>query len=414
MRYLILFLPLLLACQTQPTPTSTDDPIQPDFKPTTFQVEGFDWDSVPYPTTKQITEWVLPAKGAEYASWSYAGLGKTDSIHSVWDRQRSGVRTIEPHHRDTMQRYDRAVDAVDYLLRRAENEQILIVNEGHHMPQHRVFTTRLLRGLYDRGYRNFGLEAFFAPSDSLLAAQRYPNVTMGFYTKEPRFGELLREAARIGYRVFGYEAAGTGSPKKREIGQAENIQRYLDAHPDGKTLIHCGFDHALEGEMGGAWEYAMAERVKQNTGIDPLTVNQTDQSERSRRELEHPYRQLVEVDAPTVFLDAGGEPLAKRRNGGYSDVMVFHPRTSMDAARPAWMQYGDRRPVEVDLGKVPFAPPYLLFVHPLGEAVGEAVPYDLQEVDGPATTLVLAPGTYRLVAQSPTGEAVEASWKLEW
>ena len=413
MRYFLFLVVLSAACHTSTVSTERTSLPPPEFLPTTFAVEGFDWDSIPYPTTQQIREYVLPARGAQYAAWSYAALGQTDSTYALWDRHQTGSREIEPRHRDTMRRYAQSVAALDYLLERAEDERLLIVNEGHHVPQHRVFTTQLLRGLYDRGYRNFGLEAFFEPADSLLRAQGYPNVTMGFYTKEPRFGELLREATRLGYRVFGYDAGGTDGPAQREAGQAENIERYLRQYPEGKTLIHCGFDHALEGEMGGAWEYAMAERVKQNTGIDPLTINQTDQTERSRRELEHPYRQLANVNVPTVFLDASYQPLGKRRGATHSDVLVFHPRTDPARVRPQWLTYGTRKVVSLDLSGVPFAPPYLVFAYPETEAIGSAVPYDLRETTARRVDLVLTPGTFRIVVQRANGTAVVSTVTVE-
>jgi hypothetical protein len=44
-------------------------------------------------------------------------------------------------------------------LNRAKNEKLIIINEAHHNIKHRVFTTSLLQGLYDNGYRFFGLEA---------------------------------------------------------------------------------------------------------------------------------------------------------------------------------------------------------------------------------------------------------------
>ena len=41
----------------------------------------------------------------------------------------------------------------------AEKYQIVMINEAHHVPQHRVFTYRLLEDLWQKGYRYLALEA---------------------------------------------------------------------------------------------------------------------------------------------------------------------------------------------------------------------------------------------------------------
>ena len=37
-----------------------------------------------------------------------------------------------------------SIDAKDYILKRAQKEQILMINEAHHFPYHRIFITSLL------------------------------------------------------------------------------------------------------------------------------------------------------------------------------------------------------------------------------------------------------------------------------
>ncbi|MEM9931668.1 MAG: hypothetical protein AAF840_17815, partial [Bacteroidota bacterium] len=112
------------------------------------------------------------------------------------------------------------VAAVATLLKDAEHHDIVIINEAHHEPRHRVFTRQLLQGLYDRGYRHFGLETLAAqlPLDSLLSAGDYFPLNGGYYTRDPDFAAMVVTAHRIGFSLFGYEAAGMGSPKARELG----------------------------------------------------------------------------------------------------------------------------------------------------------------------------------------------------
>ena len=122
---------------------------------------------------------------------------------------------------DTL-RYERfseefhAVPAIPSILKDAEQHEIVVVNEAHHEPRHRVFTRQLLQGLYDRGYRHLGMETLSqnAGTDSLADQVSYPSLVSGFYTRDPQFAAMVAEARRIGYRIFGYEAAGERSTQR--------------------------------------------------------------------------------------------------------------------------------------------------------------------------------------------------------
>lgn len=64
-------------------------------------------------------------------------------------------------------------NAEEYIVSRSKNEKIIIINEAHHQPNHRVFTESLLKGLWDNGYRYFGVEGV-SKSDKGLNSRKYP------------------------------------------------------------------------------------------------------------------------------------------------------------------------------------------------------------------------------------------------
>lgn len=102
-----------------------------------------------------------------------------------------------------------------------ETEQIIIINEAHHFPYHRIFISSLLKVLYEKGFRYYGAETLNY-GDSTLMQLRYPTLTTGFYTAEPQFASLAREALKLGYKIFPYEARSLqtiSDPKQREICQ---------------------------------------------------------------------------------------------------------------------------------------------------------------------------------------------------
>lgn len=377
------------------------------FESIPFELEGFDWAEPPYSLSKFINDSLLPVKGPQFAAWEYSYIGNQQKLLDTWDQEIGPRDPLPKSKADSFKQFNNK-PAIEYILKQAEKHQVVIVNEAHHIPQHRVFTTQLLEGLYSQGYRHLGLEAYFSTpkSDSLFKANGYPVLKSGFYTKEPQFGQLIRKAHQLGFNVFGYESRNHSDGKGREIGQAKNVQEYMEKNPEGKVLLHCGFDHGYEGKMPNKWEKAMAGRFTEFTGIDPFTVNQTTFSEKSKVEYENPYYQLTDVKTPTIYFDEIGKPFGRYKEGAWFDVSVFHPR-SKSVARPNWLLYGDRQRVEFSLEGAEINCPCLVFAYVKGEALGVAVPYDLQESIDEQVTFVLEPGEYEVVAVNEQGKAVK-------
>src|SRR5690606_23968695 len=222
--------------------------------------------------------------------------------------------------------------AAEYIIERSKNVRIIIINEAHHQPLHRVFTASLLQGLYESGFRYLGLEAL--AEDSLLNIRKWPQISDGYYTSEPQFGNLIREASRVGFTLFGYESTEKG--RERELGQARNILKILEGDPDAKILIHCGFGHVVE-DGHPSWGKAMAGLVGELANIDPFTIDQVEFSERSHPDYESQFYNNVIIDRTTVFVDHHNQPLHYRPDSAYVAINVFHPRTRLISGRPDWL-----------------------------------------------------------------------------
>ena len=313
-----------------------------------------------------------------------------------------------------------ACDAVEAIVEAARTRRAVFVNEAHHVAPHRALTLRLLRPLYEAGYRWLALEAVLREGTEELNGRGYPTLGAGLYTREPLFGELVREALRLGYRVVAYEAEGLsiergGDPVRRaaarDLAQAENLRaRVLDVDPDARLLVHAGYGHVFKRHTA---EWApMAARFAELTGIDPFTVDQTLMTERSAPEHEHPvYRHAVAAgrlqSGPTVFRGADGGFVVEKYG---VDAQVFHPRTTYDGGRPDWLRLGGRRQPAAVFGEIPpGAAPHLLQAFHAGEGA-DAVPVDqVVAEDGPPPPLVLPTGTFRLRALDATGAVVHES-----
>jgi hypothetical protein len=308
------------------------------------------------------------------------------------------------------------VPAVAALLKDAEEHEIVIINEAHHEPRHRFFTRQLLQGLYDRGYRHFGLETLssFGSVDSLMKAGHYPSLKSGYYTRDPQFAAMIAEATRIGFSLFGYEAAGTGSPKLRELGQMRNIMAYRAEHPEGKYLLHVGYSHANEGELGGRWEKSMAQRLADTTSLDPLTINQTHFREMSQPALERFEFRELPVKVPSVYLNAAGEDWNFDNEIRWFDRYVFHPSTTYQYGRPDYVFANGQVPVYLDGKKLGVDGPFLLQAYGSKDDLTKAVPRDVIETSAEQPrALALLPGKYQLLVTVANGDQFIASIEVE-
>ncbi|WP_298417712.1 hypothetical protein [uncultured Kordia sp.] len=301
---------------------------------------------------------------------------------------------------DSLQGIYSTINAKDYIIAEAAKNQVIIINEAHHNSLHRAFTKSLLKDLYDLGYRYLGLEALGNGKDldSSLNTRKYPIQKTGYYTKDPQFGDLIRVAIELGFTVFPYEQTGNANGKQREIAQAKNIQKIIENDPKAKFLIHCGFDHALEGTHR-SWEKAMAGRLKEYTGIDPLTINQVMYSERGNLKYNHPMLKVFDIKESSILLDKNKEPFKYTRRKTWSDLAVFHPETNYIDNRPNWIFANENQKVTIDLKMIDIEFPVMIFAYKKGEDLKTSVPIDITEVKTKTSicALGLKKGNYEIV-----------------
>ena len=309
------------------------------------------------------------------------------------------------------------VDAREYIVQRAKKEQIVILNEAHNIPIHRVFTSTLLKELYQSGFRYLGAETL-GYGDSLLNERKYPTLESGYYTKEPQYGNLIREALQLGYQLFPYEAATPeefASGKTREIAQARHIETIIRRDPKAKILIHCGYSHVFEAPLKSDWEKAMAGRLKEFTGIDPFTIDQQQWTEHSEPAKEDPLYKLMNVKKPSVYVNAAGKAYPAT-DAALTDVQVVHPRTTYQHGRPIWLfRDGGWKPYFLTKEQLSLAFPCLVLAYRAGETSSRTKPFDqaipvdaieLKRADE-KKALVLPSGNYRIILLSQDGKQKE-------
>jgi len=317
-------------------------------------------------------------------AYNYSLIGEYKLMLETWDEPRKEVKA-KPLKEDLVHKFlkYKSRHADKYIIEHAQKTSLLIINEAHQQPRHRVFVEGLLKDLYKEGYRYIGFETL-DKTDSLLNKRKYPIATTGYYSNEPSFGNLIRSALQIGFTIFPYEANDSLNNKSREIDEAKNIKSFMDRFGNkGKYIIYCGFDHVIEDSTHTDWQLAMAGRLKLLTGIDPLTVDQVQLTEKSNPDFDNPYRKLVNVDYPSIFIDSVGNVFNKAKPSQTLDLNIYHPDTKYKNRRPDWLIRGNYKPFNV-VSKITIDFPCTVFAYIKAEkleGVPEGVPVDIISLD---------------------------------
>lgn len=285
------------------------------------------------------------------------------------------------------------------IASRARQTSIVIISESHERSQHRGFIAEVASRLRPLGYDTLAIETLSyslpgTPERSLPTFRRQPNLPFfseddGYYLYEAGFGRLGRRAKVLGYRLLPYEFIaeqhGVAAPDAtreqriavREEGQANHLATFLREHPGTKLLVHVGYSHAAEVPQpnGDKW---MAARLKEKTGIDPLTISQT----------------ICRGGGDTVRFSA----LPADQPAGAFDLLIDHPSARFVQGRPEWRLLAGDIAVSIPQALLPSTGWRVIEARPVGEPA-TSVPMDRVAIrPGETIALMLPPGRYNLRA----------------
>jgi hypothetical protein len=227
-------------------------------------------------------------------------------------------------------------DARKYILNKARSNRVVMINEAHDKPAHRAFTASLLEELYRQGFRYLAMEMFANYRRKPLTKL---DAYTGYYATEPIAGELVRKALELGYTLVPYEdTLPNHNINQREYAQAENLANFIKKQDSSaKILVHAGYGHVMKGASGDF--IPMAAYFKMISGIEPLSINQTDMTESSTNEYmsliydtwiqKHPIVNSMIALENNQPLDIFGSHLY--------DLYVIHPPAKYINSRPIWV-----------------------------------------------------------------------------
>jgi len=237
-----------------------------------------------------------------------------------------------------------AKPAADVILALTKDRKAVFFNEAHSAPITRTLTIQLLSKLRQQGFNYFAAETLYG-TDKDLNKRGYPTAKSGFYTSEPLYGEMVRTALKLGFKVVAYDVENAGVGDARERAGAESLYAQVFKHdPNARLVVNAGFAHIQKtGKyLGGS---SMVEFFEKVAGFDPLCVEQTMLIQHARTDQDHPDYLAVtrahRLSEPTAFVNADGK--AWTLKPGQYDVSVFFPPQEGNDTRPDWLTLGGLR-----------------------------------------------------------------------
>ena len=269
-------------------------------------------------------------------------------------------------------------EAAALIAERAEDARVVIVNEDHASPRDRALVEDVAIRLKALGFTTFASDTIAAP----------------LFRDEPAFGALERRLQALGYATTAISDAGAFPPGRHFTDEANArttaltsslINQTLRDQPDTRVLVHVGHGHSRETpeRVDGHDLRWLALQLKEITGIDPLTIDQT---------------QRVGDRTGVCVSNSDGSALPTDR-----DIYIAHPPLAFERERPTWRLARGQRFADIPRA-LKNADERMIYEARYANEPDDAVPADRLLVDpGENIPLLLAPGRYRVRAWTEAG-----------
>jgi hypothetical protein len=338
-----------------------------------------------------------------------AACGNYEKTFEIWskidsDNQGQGLKVSE------FDEY-KPISAKLLLDSIAKKNQIVILNEGHHVPQNRASTAYFFETFYQNGFRYIAMETIKS-ADSTLNKRKFADIDKtGYYLFEPCYADLVRQALKIGFTIIPYEYEKRFKNMiEREEGQADNIiKNLLKDNPKAKLLMHVGYSHGVKFEPDPVMKIAMMGYfLKQKSGTEPFVIGQFSQMEKANQTLESPYyvyaNKKYSFKEPTFLVKNDGKIWAN----DYFDACLFLPRSTYKKGRPDWLNWsGKKKEYLFDISKIKVKTPFLIQAF-LEEELPNGVALDQIEIINKTEkkALLLYSGKYLIRVLNTNGDVI--------
>lgn len=312
-------------------------------------------------------------------------------------------------------------NAIKYISSKSKNTNVILINEAHNKPNHRLLLNQLIIELAPN--YQFYLPESFIDYDCQIS-QGMPKVCPKYtFTNEPNFAKCLRSALTLGYKILPYENYNDScftffesdslikivyrcndvhdtfrlllkkfnldQYAQREIIQAINIKRIINKFQNKKFIIHCGYAHVSRKEFNMAFYLKMLD-------IHFISIDQTyfNESIFPIKYLNE-YQDHIDLNYPYLLLNRKDSTLSQFTKSPpiLADIYVFHPPTKYLNNRPVWLKYNKSIiPCQIhqlfqDNNSVKNL--YLIYIAKEFNALGyNSIPYDIIEQNKSSTKIM--------------------------
>lgn len=341
-------------------------------------------------TASQFKKGEAPAEVWEWsgAAQTVSMAGREDLIAAVEQPEYAGTRYTCDSTGET--------SAIDNIAERAKAHSLVIINEDHAKPQHRLFIRDLAIRLRAQGFTHYAAETF---TPAISGGAGYPQTGEGYFTREPVFARLVHQIRNLDYKLVAYEIRLDQFPPEdadsktlmatREEAQAQNLMdAVLASDPTAKMIVHVGHGHGQEAVLPRSdFGPLMAARLKQKSGIDPLTIEMT---------------LCKSVTGQTILSDS-----ALLKNGEraplLTDYWIAFSSLEFTRGRPNYrLEMGDQF-VDVPEALKPDEDPVLIEARPPSTELGKSPVERLFLAPGEDVPLLLPPGDWSLISIDAEG-----------
>lgn len=293
-------------------------------------------------------------------------------------------------------------DPIDKIVELAQETSIVFINEAHDAPRHRQFALDVSLRLNEVGYAIFAAETF---DETIGQGRRYPTMSDGYYSVEPIYGRLIRNLQNRGFGLAAYHPSNYEGYEKVSFGTTDEeranalaiqeeqtarslIDRVINRWPNQKIIVHVGYSHAMDEPIGDISVSWLAALVKEETGVDPLTVSLTSCN-----------------GSGNGFEEAWAGDLSESDNGFAGvDIAVASPVIEFSDGRPDWRQRRGDKVVQIPDALRSASRTVVVEARLNGEPI-DAVPVDrIVNRPGENLPLLLPEGDYWILAWTLEGQ----------
>jgi hypothetical protein len=233
------------------------------------------------------------------------------------------------------------------IFKEAARHQVVMLNEDHLDPYGRFFAKSLLDSLWNLGYRYLAAETLL--HNPGLNNQTFVTQKAGFYSSEPCFGDFLRRARQLGFRLVPYENDHPCDCTDRicrincrERNQASYLAQIFKTDPQAKVFVYAGHGHIYKKSSNPNMKF-MAEYFRDSTGIEPFCIDQS-------RWVNTPKDKVEDATASLTLVDPHADKYWVRpKIAGAVDMEIIHPPTKYVDNYPDFLTHKGSHPVPINL-----------------------------------------------------------------